>query len=66
VRGWGVNISEDDRHWIGGLLQYTPSTGSGLRTQERGEAVDRETTQARNDGDRRHFIVEERRQEKNG
>ncbi len=24
-RGWGVNISEDARHWIG-LLQYTPST----------------------------------------
>jgi hypothetical protein len=26
VRGWGVNISEDARHWIG-LLQYNPSTG---------------------------------------
>jgi hypothetical protein len=25
VRGWGVNISEDARHWIG-LLQYDPST----------------------------------------
>jgi hypothetical protein len=25
VRGWGVNISEDARHWIG-LLQYNPST----------------------------------------
>jgi hypothetical protein len=31
VRGWGVNISEDARHWIG-LLQYNPSTAktSGL------------------------------------
>ncbi len=26
VRGWGVNILEDARHWIG-LLQYNPSTG---------------------------------------
>jgi hypothetical protein len=26
VRGWGVNISEDARHWIG-LLQHNPSTG---------------------------------------
>jgi hypothetical protein len=26
VRGWGVNISEDARHWIG-LLQYNPPTG---------------------------------------
>jgi hypothetical protein len=25
VRGWGVNTSEDARHWIG-LLQYNPST----------------------------------------
>ncbi len=25
VRGWRVNISEDDRQWIG-LLQYNPST----------------------------------------
>jgi hypothetical protein len=25
VRGWGVNISEDARHWIG-LLQYNPFT----------------------------------------
>ncbi len=25
VRGWGFNISEDARHWIG-LLQYNPST----------------------------------------
>ncbi len=25
VRGWGVNISEDARHWIG-LLQYNPCT----------------------------------------
>jgi hypothetical protein len=25
VRGWGVNILEDARHWIG-LLQYNPST----------------------------------------
>jgi hypothetical protein len=25
VRGWGVNISEDARHWIS-LLQYNPST----------------------------------------
>ncbi len=25
VRGWGSNISEDSRHWIG-LLQYNPST----------------------------------------
>ncbi len=25
VRGWGVNSSEDARHWIG-LLQYNPST----------------------------------------
>ncbi len=25
VRGWGINISEDFRHWIG-LLQYNPST----------------------------------------
>jgi hypothetical protein len=24
--GWGVNISEDARHWIV-LLQYNPSTG---------------------------------------
>ncbi len=29
VRGWGVNISEDARHWIG-LLQYNPS----IRWQE--------------------------------
>ncbi len=28
VRGWGVNISEDARHWIG-LLQYNPSTAQG-------------------------------------
>ncbi len=26
MRGWGVNILEDARHWIG-LLQYNPSTG---------------------------------------
>jgi hypothetical protein len=26
VRGWGVNILEDARHWIG-LLQYNLSTG---------------------------------------
>jgi hypothetical protein len=25
MRGWGVNILEDARHWIG-LLQYNPST----------------------------------------
>jgi len=25
VRGWGINILEDVRHWIG-LLQYNPST----------------------------------------
>jgi hypothetical protein len=25
LRGWGVNISEDARHWIG-LLKYNPST----------------------------------------
>jgi hypothetical protein len=25
VRGWGINISEDFRHWIG-LLQYNHST----------------------------------------
>jgi hypothetical protein len=25
VMGWGVNILEDARHWIG-LLQYNPST----------------------------------------
>jgi hypothetical protein len=25
VRGWGVNILEDARHWIG-LLQFNPST----------------------------------------
>jgi hypothetical protein len=25
VRGWGVNILEDARHWIG-FLQYNPST----------------------------------------
>ncbi len=25
VRGWGVNISEDARHWIG-LLQHNPSS----------------------------------------
>jgi hypothetical protein len=24
VRGWGVNILEDARHWTG-LLQYNPS-----------------------------------------
>ncbi len=35
-----------------------------LRAQERGEEVDRETTQARHDGDRRNFIIEERRQDK--
>ncbi len=29
VRGWGVNISEDARHWIG-LLQYNPSTCTGV------------------------------------
>jgi hypothetical protein len=29
VRGWGVNISEDARHWIG-LLQYNPSTPSSM------------------------------------
>ncbi len=28
VRGWGVNISEDDRHWIG-LLQYKIGVGEG-------------------------------------
>ncbi len=27
--GWGVNILEDARHWIG-LLQYNPSTGKPL------------------------------------
>ncbi len=27
-RGWGVNISEDARHWIG-LLQYNPTTVFG-------------------------------------
>jgi hypothetical protein len=27
--GWGVNISEDARHWIG-LLQYNPSTCAGV------------------------------------
>jgi hypothetical protein len=26
MRGWGVNVSESARHWIG-LLQYNPSTG---------------------------------------
>jgi hypothetical protein len=25
VKGWGVNITEDARHWIG-LLKYDPST----------------------------------------
>ncbi len=29
VRGWGVNISEDARHWVG-LLQNNPSTGTTL------------------------------------
>ncbi len=29
VRGWGVNLSEDARHWIG-LLQYNPSTDSSI------------------------------------
>ncbi len=29
VRGWGVNISEAARHWIG-LLQYNPSTERGI------------------------------------
>ncbi len=29
VSGWGVNISEDARHWLG-LLQYNPSTVGGL------------------------------------
>jgi hypothetical protein len=33
VRGWGVNISEDARHWIG-LLQYNPSTGISVRQIE--------------------------------
>jgi hypothetical protein len=28
-KGWGVNISEDARHWIG-LLQYNPSTHVGI------------------------------------
>ncbi len=27
--GWGANISEDARHWIG-LVQYNPSTFDGL------------------------------------
>ncbi len=30
VRGWGVNISEAARHWIG-LLQYNPSTHPSQR-----------------------------------
>ena len=34
VRGWGVNISEDARHWIG-LLQYNQSTVQGLELQEK-------------------------------
>ncbi len=29
VRGCGVNISEDARHWIG-LLHYNPSTATGI------------------------------------
>ncbi len=29
VRGWGVNILEDARHWIG-LLQYNPSTVNSI------------------------------------
>ncbi len=32
VRGWGVNISEDARHWIS-LLQYNPSTNFTLITE---------------------------------
>jgi hypothetical protein len=32
-RGWGVNISEDARHWIG-LLQYNPSTGGRVSSDE--------------------------------
>ncbi len=30
VRGWGVNISEDARHWIG-LLWYNPSTVESMK-----------------------------------
>ncbi len=29
VRGWGVNILEDARHWIG-LLQFNPSTNGHI------------------------------------
>jgi hypothetical protein len=32
VRGWGVNILEDARHWIG-LLQYNPSTNGPMYPQ---------------------------------
>ncbi len=32
VRGWGINILEDARHWIG-LLQYNPSTGAAEQEQ---------------------------------
>jgi hypothetical protein len=35
VRGWGVNILEDARHWIG-LLQYNLSTDVAKRLRERG------------------------------
>ncbi len=28
-KGWGVNNSEDARHWID-LLQYDPSTGESM------------------------------------
>ncbi len=38
VRGWGVNILEDARHWIG-LLQYNPSTIHIYDTDERIQQV---------------------------
>ena len=38
VRGWGVNISEDARHW-NGLLQYNPSTERALLTLQGHERV---------------------------
>ncbi len=36
VRGWGVSILEDARHWIG-LLQYNPSTRGILRSEIRSD-----------------------------
>ena len=38
VKGWGVNISEEVRHWIG-LLQYNPST-TASKAADKGTATE--------------------------